>query len=162
MFNLYILSVLQHVCLFSYAPCSSSEYSHSACFCTTHHSSSLSAERVFPSMFVVVLPWHKTFLPHVGGLPDIDANLKPHSDSANDHLPMTKIKHPSGECGRNPSTGRGFQLKETLQLSDGLYKEILVIYFAWSVSPYPHLLMLYTGICSRICDAKPERESDYH
>ena len=119
-------------------------------------------ERVFPSTFVVVLPWRKTFLPHVGGLPDIDANLTPRSDSANDRLPTTKIKRPSGECGRNPSTGRGFQLKETLQLSDGLYEEILVIYFAWSVSPYPHLLMLYTGICSRICDAKPERESDYH
>ena len=118
-------------------------------------------ERVFPSTFVVILPWCKTFLPHVGAY-QTSTPIWHHIDTANDHLPTTKIKHPSGECGRNPSAGQGFQLKETLQLSDGLYEEILVIYFAWSVSPYPHLLMLYTGICSQICDAKPECESDYH
>ena len=82
----------------------------------------------------LTLPWRKTFPPHVEGIPATDATPTSHSGSANGRPPTTKMKCPNGECSRNPSTGRGYQLKETLKLPDDLYEEILV---SPSASPYP-------------------------
>lgn len=94
----------------------------------------------------LALPWHKTFPPHVEGIPAVDAIPTSHPALAVGHSPIQKMKRPNGECGRNPNTGRGFQLKETLSLPNGLYEEIQVSGFECSANP-THFLMFGSGVC---------------
>lgn len=82
------------------------------------------------------LPWRKIYPPHVEGISATDATPTSQPSSVNGHQPATKIKRPTGECGRNPSTGRGFQLKETMKLPDDLYEEMLASSFAQPVLAY--------------------------
>jgi hypothetical protein len=67
------------------------------------------------------LPWHVTFPPHVDGIPTDDP---PPSEREANKAPLIKMKRPAGEPGRKGE--RGFNLKATLDLPEGIYDELLV------------------------------------
>ena len=69
------------------------------------------------------LPWHITFPPHVDGTPAEDAPLAEDRESRA-KVPLIKLKRPSGEPGQKGE--RGFNLKSTLQLPEGIYDDLLV------------------------------------
>ena len=69
------------------------------------------------------LPWHITFPPHVDGTPAEDAPLVEDRESRA-KVPLIKLKRPPGEPGRKGE--RGFNLKSTLQLPEGIYDDLLV------------------------------------
>ena len=94
----------------------------------------------------LTLLWHKAFPPHVEGIPTVNAIPTSHPALVVGHPPIQKMKHPNGECGRNPNTGWGFQLKETLSLPNGLYEEIQISGFEYSANP-THFLMFGSDVC---------------
>jgi hypothetical protein len=67
------------------------------------------------------LPWHVNFPPHVDGIPTDDP---PPSEREANKAPLIKMKRPAGEPGRKGE--RGFNLKATLDLPEGIYDELLV------------------------------------
>ena len=69
------------------------------------------------------LPWHITFPPHVDGTLAEDAPLAEDRESRA-KVPLIKLKRPPGEPGRKGE--RGFNLKSTLQLPEGIYDDLLV------------------------------------
>lgn len=77
------------------------------------------------------LPWRKPYPPHVQGIPAADAIPSFHPEPA-PVSPLEKIQRPKGAARRKPATGRGFQLRESLNLGS-IYDEMLVSVPACSV-----------------------------
>lgn len=110
------------------------------------------SEVVLPSQFPTLL-WRETFPLHVEGVPPADSTP---SSTISSPVPTYgsdgKLKRPSGERSRKQQ-GRGFQLKETLNLPDGLYEEIVVSDFKTlreELIPYNYLRALFTIIVKLI------------
>lgn len=74
-------------------------------------------------LLIPPLPWHITFPPHADGKPADDAPLVNAGPSAI-KTPLTKMKRPLGEPGRKGE--RGFVVKSSLDLPEGMYEELLV------------------------------------
>jgi hypothetical protein len=70
------------------------------------------------------LPWLATFPPHVDGQLSIDDPLPDSEGSAASKVVLVKMKKPNGEPGR--SRVRGFNLKSTLDLPEGIYENVVV------------------------------------
>ena len=128
----FVFQVYTHAYHFNHHLCSSAKHMLPASFCPLiiwiHFQSKGLILSTSPA-----LPWCKLYPPHVQGIPATDTTPTSWPSSVNGHQPATKIKHPTVECGINPSTGQGFQLKETMKLPDDLYKEMLANSFAQPV-----------------------------
>ena len=98
----FIFQVYTHAYHFNHAPCSSAKHMLPVSFCPTHHLNSWSEGLILSTS--PALPWCKIYSPHIEGIPATDATPTSRPSSVNGHQPATKIKHPTGECGRNPST----------------------------------------------------------
>jgi hypothetical protein len=68
------------------------------------------------------LPWHVTFPPHGDCIPADD--VPPSEATSSTKAPLIKMKRPAGEPGRKGE--RGFNLKSTLDLPEGMHEELLV------------------------------------
>lgn len=75
------------------------------------------------SLLTTPLPWHITFPPHADGIPGDDVPLVDGGSSVG-KPPLTKMKRPLGEPGRKGE--RGFVVKSSLDLPEGMYEELLV------------------------------------
>lgn len=74
------------------------------------------------------LLWDITFPSHVDGTPAEDAPVLS-AGSPTDSAPSVKIKRPAGEPGRKGE--RGYNVKLTLDLPEGVYEDLLVRYNAF-------------------------------